>query len=231
MFAHPRPSSHTKTSRNYAIRHCSHHHHLPRMEQRAGGEFLRDFDTVHITTTSLTCNSEPEVVLYTVSTPFATPPPQPKVDLWYFDAVRTFSSSLACNSKPEVGFYGVRVTITSLACNSELEVGFHAVLTLFASPPPQAKVDLLRPTLFAPPPPLSHVTASRRWFLRCFNTVHATTTLAYKSELEVVFLGCFESHKAREPLAILHVNWFHICFHIILLYVLRTWCRFCEPVE
>jgi len=78
------------------------------MQRRAG---ITPFDTVRITTTSLACNSEPEVVLYTVSTPLASPPLQPEVDLWYFnaifDAVRTFSASLACHSKPEVGFDGV----------------------------------------------------------------------------------------------------------------------------
>jgi hypothetical protein len=44
-----------------SFRPLSHRHHLPRMQERDGGGFLRRFDPVRAATTSLACKSESEV--------------------------------------------------------------------------------------------------------------------------------------------------------------------------
>ncbi|KAF8963787.1 hypothetical protein BDZ97DRAFT_975914 [Flammula alnicola] len=108
--------------------------HLPRVQKRAGGEFLPCFDAVRVSSTSLACKSElevvftvfrrglcvlhlprmPEVDLYGVLTPFVCPPPPSRTKvsrggpLSCFNTVRAFSTSLACKSKPEVVFITFR---------------------------------------------------------------------------------------------------------------------------
>src|SRR5258708_15279639 len=51
------------------------HHHLPRIQMRAGGGYCRRFDATPTTTTSLASKREPEVVFLVVST--RLPPPLP----------------------------------------------------------------------------------------------------------------------------------------------------------
>src|SRR5437879_5892231 len=77
--------------------------------------------------------------------------------------------------------------------------GFSGVLTLFGPPPlrmQQLEVGFYSVSMpFVSPPP-SHATASRRWFLWCFDAICATTPpFAYKSKPKVGFLGRFESHE------------------------------------
>ena len=57
------------------IRSPCHHHHLPRVQTRAGGGPFRRFDATPTTTTSLTSKCEPEVVDFSVSTRIPPPPP------------------------------------------------------------------------------------------------------------------------------------------------------------
>ncbi|KAF8966472.1 hypothetical protein BDZ97DRAFT_685973 [Flammula alnicola] len=151
--------------------------HLPRVQKRAGGGFLQRFDAVRVSSTSLACKSELEVIL------------------WRFDGVHT-SSTPSCTKRAGGGFLlcfdNVRVSSTSLACKSEPGVVFTAfrrglcVLHL----PRMPEVDLYGVlTPFVCPPPPSRTKASRGGPLSCFNAVRAFfTSLACKSEPEVVLL-------------------------------------------
>ena len=47
-----------------SFQHASHHHHLPRVETRARGGYFRRFDIFAATTTSLVSKRELEVVLF-----------------------------------------------------------------------------------------------------------------------------------------------------------------------
>ena len=57
------------------IRSPCHHHHLPRVQTRAGGGPFWHFDATPTTTTSLTSKCEPEVVDFSVSTRLPPLPP------------------------------------------------------------------------------------------------------------------------------------------------------------
>ena len=75
----PPPPSHPNASRRWffqLFRHVSRHHHLPRVQTRAGGGFFRPFAMSPATTTSLASKREPEVVFSTLS-PCLPPPPPP----------------------------------------------------------------------------------------------------------------------------------------------------------
>jgi hypothetical protein len=56
------------------------------MQEPARGSFLSCFNALRITTTSLACNNEPELVFMV------------------FQHLRVTTTSLACNSKPEMVF-------------------------------------------------------------------------------------------------------------------------------
>ena len=86
----PPPPWRSNASRRWffsAFRPVSHHHHLPRIQTRAGGGHFRRFD-VTPTTTSLASKCKPEVVLFIG-----------------FDATPT-TTSLTSNRKPEVVLFG-----------------------------------------------------------------------------------------------------------------------------
>jgi len=114
----PPPSLPNASRRRFflSFRHDSHHHHhlprvqtragggsfrrfdmtppphLPRVQTRAGGGFFRSSDTSPTTTTSLASKREPEVVILGVSTrlPPPSPPSRPNVSRrWFFSAVST----------------------------------------------------------------------------------------------------------------------------------------------
>ena len=79
LTCHPPPPSHPIASRRWffrLFRHVSRHHHLPRVQTRAGGGFFDTFDTSPTTTTSLASKREPEVVFFDAS-PCLHPPPPP----------------------------------------------------------------------------------------------------------------------------------------------------------
>jgi len=68
----PSPPSRSNASRRWcfsAFRHPCNHHHLPRVQTRAGGGVFRRFDTSPTTTPSLASKRETEVVFFGVSTP------------------------------------------------------------------------------------------------------------------------------------------------------------------
>ena len=91
---HPPPPSHPIVSRRWCFstfRHVTHHHHLPRIQTRAGGGFLDSFTMSPTTTTSLASKREPEVVFSTLS-PHLPPPPRPNTSWrWCFQCFRHIS--------------------------------------------------------------------------------------------------------------------------------------------
>ena len=88
---------------------CHFNPHLPRMKSEPGW-FLHCFDTVHATTTSLACNSEPEVdfmVFRGCSHLLHLPRIQERAGggfLSCFDKIHASSTSFVCNSEPGVDF-------------------------------------------------------------------------------------------------------------------------------
>ena len=79
LTCHPPPPSHPIASRRWffrLFRHVSRHHHLPRIQTRAGGGFFDSFAMSPTTTTSLASKRKPEVVFSTLS-PCLLPPPPP----------------------------------------------------------------------------------------------------------------------------------------------------------
>jgi len=69
----------------FVVQHLCHHHHLPRVQTRAGGGYFQRFDTAPTTATSLVSKREPEVVLFGC-----------------FDATPTTTTSLAFKRELEV---------------------------------------------------------------------------------------------------------------------------------
>ena len=86
----PPPPSRPNASRRWffsTFRHVSRHHHLPRVQTRAGGGFFRPFDMSPATTTSLASKCEPEVVFSTLSPRLPPPPPPSRPNAsrrWFF---------------------------------------------------------------------------------------------------------------------------------------------------
>jgi hypothetical protein len=180
-----------------AFRHRSQLLHLPRVQKRAGGEFLSLSDTLAASSTSLACKSETEVDYYRISTPLPRLPP-PSHGRVRRRCIPASSTSLACKSEPEVGFFRVSTLIpppspplqvslafrpccrssTSLACKSEPEAGFSRVWKLLPPPPlPLRGFSRVSTVLvgfygvsapFAPSPPPLHARARRRWFFTAF---------------------------------------------------------------
>jgi len=64
----PPPPSHPNASRRWSFSSFRHdsHHHLPRIQMRAGGGYFHRFDTTATTTTSLASKHEPEVVFFSM---------------------------------------------------------------------------------------------------------------------------------------------------------------------
>ena len=74
----PPPPSHSDASWRWffsTFRHVFRHHHLPRIQTRAGGGSFRRFDTSPTTTTSLMSKRELEVVFLSIRLPVPPPPP------------------------------------------------------------------------------------------------------------------------------------------------------------
>jgi len=105
---------------NTMFRHWPRHHHLPHMQQWAKNGFIRCFNTVRTTTTSLACNSKLEVLF-----------------IWCRNAIRATTTSLAVHGtkKDNVGIiYWMGSYIKLVSCmfstiifyfmSSESGVGF-----------------------------------------------------------------------------------------------------------
>jgi len=88
-------------------------HHFPRIQDQAKGGHSWLFDAIFISSTSLACQSEPEVVSWgfnSIHAPLHLPRMPARAEggrSWYFHVVHTSSTSLACKSKPEVNVHGL----------------------------------------------------------------------------------------------------------------------------
>jgi len=105
-----------------SFRHDTHHHHLPRVQMRAGGGCFSPSNASATTTTSLVSKREPEVVVFIILTrlPLPPPPSHPNASRrWLF-----------------LSFQHVRPTTTSLAFKCEPEEVHFIVSTCLLPPPP-----------------------------------------------------------------------------------------------
>jgi len=90
----PPPPSRPNTWSIWSFQRASNHHHLPRVETRAGGGSFRSFNVPPTTTTSLAFKCEPEVVIFILPTCLPPPPPPSRSNVtrrWFFSAFRPVS--------------------------------------------------------------------------------------------------------------------------------------------
>jgi hypothetical protein len=107
----PPPPSCPNASQRWSIsafQHASHHHHLPRVQTRAGGGLFRCFDVNPTTATSLASKRELEVV-FSAFRHASHHHHLPRVQMQAggghflcFDAAPTTTTSLASKCEPEV---------------------------------------------------------------------------------------------------------------------------------
>ena len=98
------------------------HHHLPRVQTRAGGGSFRRLDTTPTTTTSLTFKRELEVVVFIISMPSPH---------HHLPRIQTRAGGGSFHS-----FNTLPTTTTSLASKREPEEVHFIVLTRLPPPPP-----------------------------------------------------------------------------------------------
>ena len=181
---HPPPPSHPIVSRRWCFsffRHVSRHHHLPRIQTRAGGGFFRRFDMSPTTTTSLTSKREPEVVFFDsfamspatttslaskcepevvffiLSTRLPPPPPPSHPNAsrrWFFSTFRHVSRH---HHLPHIQTRAGGGVFDAFAMSP-------TTTTSLASKREPEVVFFDLSTRLPPPPPPSRPNASRRWF-------------------------------------------------------------------
>jgi len=190
----PPPSSRPNASRRWLssfFRHILLHHHLPRVQTRAEGGYLRSFNTSPTTTTFLASKREPKVAIFVLSTRLPPPPPpsHPNVSRrWCFSAFRHASHLHLPRVQTQAGGGFLRrsnacATTTSLASKREPEVVFFGV-----------------PTPVPPPPPPSRPNVSRRWFFLFFRPVsHHHHLPRVQTRAGGGFFDCFDRPPPPPP--------------------------------
>jgi hypothetical protein len=157
------PPSRPNASRRWLLssfRRDCHHHHLPRIQTRAGGGSFRRFDVNPTTTTSLASKREPEVVLSVVLTrlPPSLPPSHPNTSRrWFISSFRR----LPPPPPPSHPNASRRWFISVFRRRSHL----------LLLPRIQTRAGggfFVLPTPLPPPPPPSCPNASQRWLFLSF---------------------------------------------------------------
>jgi len=218
-FPPPPPPSRPNASQRRLLksfRRDYYHHHLPRIQMRAGGGSFHCFDMTPTTTTSLASKREPEVVIFVLSTRLPQPPPPSRPNAsrrWSFSSFQHDShhhylpriqmragGGFFCSFNPSP------TTTTSLASKRKPEVVFFCVSTrLPPAPPPSCPNMSWRWFFSAFRHPSHHYlpriqTRARGSVFRRFDTSSTTiTSLAFKREPEVVFFSV-STHLQPPPL-------------------------------
>jgi hypothetical protein len=173
LFLLPSPTA------NACYTQAAPHHHLSRIQMRAGGGYCRRFYMTPTTTTSLASKHEPEVVFLVVSTRLPPPLPPSRSNVsrrWFFFVVSTCLPPPLPPSRPNasqrwfISFFQHASHHPHLPCvQARAGGGFFLCFdtapttTSLASECELEVVFFGASTRFPPPPPPSHPNASRRW--------------------------------------------------------------------